>query len=195
MERKQLTLFFRVTAIVSLLFLCLSSGGCLKERSEMEKEILAHDPFFKKTLDKRNSLRGQLDSRKSALVKNEQEIAAQITALREKKAQAKRVYAVSVERIKRQIDPEKRELERNLMELKRNYDLKKVELRNVNRDIEEIEALIRKKDKLTLTQEEVRTWNERLASLIRKKEIIISEKDKLRKETEITKLKLKVLKP
>lgn len=183
-----------LAALAACLFLFLSSG-CVEDRAEAEKRILAHDPSFRKVVDKRNSLREELARQKALLSKKRQDIADQVTVLRAKKDQAKKEYAASVEKIKRQLQPEKRQLERDLMEQERLYRKLKMELGENNRDIEEIGSLIKKKDQLTLTQEEIRTWNDRLASLIKKKDETYSEKQKTEEEIEVTKLKIKVINP
>ena len=49
-------------------------------------------------------------------------------------------------------------------------------------------------DSGVLTQEEIQTWNERLATLIEKKENLSVEREKIQSDIEVTKLKDRVLK-
>ncbi len=188
-------MFLRTRIITGLAacLLCLAFQGCLEDRAELEKRILAHDPSFQKTLDSRDSLREQLDSQKAIFLRRESEANSLIKALKQKKIDAKKEYSAQVEKIRRQIQPEKRQLRRSLIDIKRQYKCKEQEIGHIDKDINEITALIKKKDALALTQDEIRTWNERLSSLIKKKNEISAEKDKLGKEIEITKLKIKVL--
>jgi chromosome segregation ATPase len=171
----------------------MSQGCGVKDIGEAEKEVVAYDPSFQKTLDNRDALRGQLESARAEYLGNTEQINSQMEALRERKAQVKKDYTAAAEKIKKQIDPEKRQLQRDLMEYQRQYKIKAIESENVEKDIKEITALIGKKEELDLTQEEIRTWNDRLTSLIRKKEKLSSEKDKIRQDIDITKLKDKVL--
>ena len=189
-----MSLYSKAITCLSVCLLCLSAQGCGEDRAEFEKKIIARDPSFQKTLDNRNSLREQLDSQKAILLRKEKEISAQINALKEKKVSARKEYSQQVQKIKRQIQPKKRQLQRDLIDMARRYKHKKQQVRDIDRDINEINGLIKKKDALSLTQEEIRIWNDRLASLIEKKEGINAEKDKLEAGIETTKLKVKVLK-
>ena len=78
------------------------------------------------------------------------------------------------------------------MEISYQYKQKAELVRSIDRDIDEINSLIKKKESLSLTQEEMRIWNERRASFIDNKESVNLEKSKLKEEIEITKLKIKV---
>ena len=114
-------------------------------------------------------------------------------ALKEKKVRSGQEYAAKAEQIKRQLHPEQRNLKRDLIEMQRCYGQKSEEVRHTERDIREINVLIKKKDKLALTQAEIQTWNDRLASLVKKWEMLSSEREKLRTEIGVTKMKIKVL--
>jgi chromosome segregation ATPase len=192
-KKLRMSLHIKITTGLLACLLCLAFQGCVKDRSELEKKIVAHDPSFQKSLDNRNSLREQLDSQKAIFLGKEKEANDQISALKQGKINARKEYLAQSEKIKRQLQPEKRQLQRDLMDIKRQYKHKEQEIRDINKDINEISALIKKKDALALTQGEIRTWNERLSSLIEKKEVINAEKGKLEEEIEITKLKIKVL--
>ena len=186
-------MFASFIVMAALLMPSLSLQGCMKDQAELEKRILAHDPSFRKILDKRNSLRDQLNTRKTDLLRKQRDIDSRISALKQEKVNAEKNYSAQADKIKRQILPEKRQLERDLLDMRREYKTNKVKLANVNKDIKEINDLIRKKDDLALTREEIRTWNDRLASLIKDKETAASEKNKVQKEIEVTKMKIKVL--
>lgn len=173
--------------------LVLLTQGCAEKREDRIKEILAHDPSFKSYLDKRDSLQKKMDSQKKAFIQDKMEIEDQVNALREKQISLKEEYTMSIGETKRQLQPEKRRMGQDMMEMKRDLALKKIELNGALRDINEINSLIEKKDKLALTSEEMQTWNDRLSSLVEKKATIMSEISKLEKEIEITREKIKVL--
>lgn len=172
---------------------CLLSQGCREDESEIEKKIIAYDSSFQEVLDRRNRLREELEKQEASYTRNQQDMDARIQALKEKKVLLKKEFASKEEGLTRQMHPEKRRLENDLVNLKRMYSRMNEDVRNVNRDIKEITSLIDKKEKLALTQEEIMTWNERLASLIKKKETINAEQEKLKNDIEITQLKIKVL--
>jgi len=187
----------RDAGFLTVIWLCASLcalPGCVRNEAEMEKEVLAHDASFKEAIDKRNSLRSEIDARQEACRQKEAEIDEKIESLKAQKVQDRKEYARQAAQIKRQLDPDKRDLERELIEFARQYKRKKEELNNIERDMDEINDLITKKDDLALSQEEILTWNERLAALTKKKTLAVQEKDKLQKEIRITKLKVKVLK-
>ena len=180
--------------VLAALVLSLSSSGCMKDRAELEKKILSHDPSFQKTLDKRDSLHKELEAEQAGFLKNVKEIDESISALKERKVQIKQEYSAKIDKIKRQMQPDKRRLERELMEAERKYRREKDDLGNIEKDIKEITSLLDKKDKLAFTQEEIQTWNDRLSYLVEKKEIVSDEIDKLKNDIETTKLKIIVLK-
>ncbi len=185
---------YGILTVCSAILLCVMSQGCgVQDIGEAEKKVVAYDPSFQKALDDRDALRRQLESIKAEYLGSTEQINSQMEALQERKAQVKKEYTAAEEKIKKQIEPEKRQLQRDLMEYQRQYKIKAIELENAEKDIKEITALIDKKEELDLTQEEIRTWNDRLTSLIQKKEKLSSEKDGLRQDIDITKLKDKVL--
>ncbi|MGB2599899.1 MAG: hypothetical protein WBB86_06530 [Candidatus Omnitrophota bacterium] len=183
----KLLVFLLIPALV------FTQQGCVDSSAEKEKRILAYDPSFEDYLDKRNSLQAKLNDQKNAFLHEKLQIEGQISGLKEKNVQLKEEYIVSIGETKRQIQPERRRLRQDLLEMKRRYALKKTELRATVSDIKEISALIKRKDKLALTREEMQTWNKRLSSLLEKKAGVLSEMEKLDKEIEITRLKIKVL--
>ena len=167
--------------------------GCGTNLEENEKKILAYDPSFRDYIDKRDALQEKLSEQKDAFARKKIEIDEKIDALKEKISQLKEEYASSIGNTKRQLQPQKRSLKQDLLEMKRRYALKKSELNTVSKDISEVDSLIKKKDKLNLTQEEMQTWNKRLSAQLEKKVSIESEMAKLEKEIEVTRLKIKVL--
>jgi len=160
--------------------------------AETEKKIVEYDPSFQKLLNKRNSLQCELDRKKTIFREKKQKINDKIKGMQEEKLQLEKEQLSLEEQITRQIQPEKRELKKSLMEISYQYKQKSELCRSIDRDIDEINSLIKKKESLSLTQEEMRIWNERLASLIENKENVNLEKNKLKEEIEITKLKIKV---
>jgi len=189
-----MSVYFRTITVLFVLFLCLSSGqGCGKGRAEAEKKILASDPSFQKVLDKRDALRNELDLQKEAYARKKEKIDEEIAALREKKDQVKKEYRLQIEKIKRQSYPEKKRLQRDLMEMERNYKWTKDEVRQIDKDINEISSLMGEKEKLDLTQDEAQEWNDKLDFLKKKKKTAVSANNKLREKIEITKMKIEVL--
>ena len=183
----------KLTIVLVFVSGLLLAQGCTENREEMEKEIVAHDSSFQSYIDKRISLQEKLTSEKNSFVQQKLEIEDEINSLKEKELLIKEEHIARIGEIKRQIQPEKRRLSQDLLEMKRKLGLKKIELKGVVRDINEINSLIKRKDKLALTSEEVRTWNDRLSSLIEKKAKISAEISSLDKEIEITRLKIKVM--
>ena len=105
----------------------------------------------------------------------------------------KREYLVGIEKVKLQGLPEKRQLERKLIESRRGLKTRKMETANILDDINEITALVEKKEDLALTQEEMQTWNQRLSALIDKKEKNQKEINSLKTEIEMIRLKISVI--
>ncbi|MCK4852214.1 MAG: hypothetical protein KAS86_03780, partial [Candidatus Omnitrophica bacterium] len=123
-------------------------------------------------------------------MENEQGIDDRIAALKKKSSEIRSEYLDSIEKIKRQIYPRKRGLQQELEEARRRMEQKQIELRDIRKNIDEINSLINKKERLSLTGEEIRVWGERLASLAGRNGAVEKEIDKLKKEIEITGLKM-----
>ncbi|MBD3379880.1 MAG: hypothetical protein GF408_05400 [Candidatus Omnitrophica bacterium] len=179
-------------AVVLPLWL-FSAPGCGNDRAEDEKRILAFDPSFKEDLEKRDMLRKELVNKKADLAKFRREVAFKIRELKQQEVKAKRLYEASIEKVRLQINPYQRRLKQDLYDKQRLYKSKKAELSDIEKDIEEIAALMDKKDRLVLTQEEVRTWNDRLSILAERKAQLNAEIEDLEKDIEIMKLKIKVM--
>jgi hypothetical protein len=192
MDRK-FSKLLRASASASLALALLSVSGCAQDRVETEKKILSYDASFQTTLKKRDLLDTELLSLRAAFAKVCMSIDAQIAILRDKKARAKREYDASAEKIKLQFQPEIRKVERDVQDAEKRYELKSVEMREVERDMNEVNYLVKKKDKLVLTEEESKTWNSRLAELIEKKAAIAGDLAKIKEEMQIEKMKLKVM--
>ena len=186
---KNLTVF----ASAGLLSFALLLEGCTGDLKGMEEEILAHDSSFQKTIDQRDSTQRQLDADKASYIQKNQEIESRMTALKEKKAEIKADHLATLEKIKRQIYPKKRSLQQDLMNLQRRLKEKQIEVRNITKDIDEVNALVKKDDRLSLTREEIQAWSKRLSTLVERKNRMEKEIAALRKKIRITRLKIKVL--
>ncbi len=178
---------------IGVLFLCVTLSACLRNTEEMKKEILTYDSSFKETLVLRDSLQKEVNLKRADFANKDSEFNREITRIRSQKNAEKGKYISSVEEIKKRLIPEKKKVMENLLKLQGVYDEQRKKLKGMTKDIEEINSLLHKKDTLGLANEEMRTWNARLASLIEKKAVLISGNDKIKKEIEITKLKIKVL--
>ena len=183
----------RITLACFVMAASFASFGCREDVGEIEKKIIANDPSFQKILGKRDSMIEELATQKTDYLSKRIQIDEEMNALKEKKSLMRATYGEEIERTKRRLNPEKRTLERDLMEAARNSKHIKSQVSDINSDIKEISDLIGKKDKLSLTQEEMKTWNDRLTALIEKKEDLTREKNKLDTDIEITKMKLKAL--
>ena len=186
--RKQISVVMILT-ILPVFFIL----GCEKDTEELEQKILAHDPSFQDMLDQRNDLRKQMTLQRASYDKKVNNINSRIGALKDQKAMARQEYDMSCDKIKRQVEPTRRKMQTDLVDMKRRLEVARMQMRNVERDIKEIEALIDKKDTLAFTQEEIKTWNDRFTSLIEKKAEITSEEKKLQDDISVTKLKLRVV--
>ena len=178
---------------VLIFILSFSIAGCNQDSSKLEKEILEQDSSFQKQIDFRNSLRQQISKERNEYQNKIDEYDEQIEINKNKKEFIRKEYQSKIDKIKRQIEPQRREFERQISDFEREYDAKNKEIGYTDRDIKEIASLIDKKDTLSLTQEELSTWNDRLANLIRKKERLSSELNRIRSEIEITKNKIRII--
>jgi len=179
--------------ILILPLICLLIQGCGRTSPDIDKIILEHDPSFQETIDRRNSLRKEIELNRADFLKKDTAAEIKIKDLKKKRERFKRGYTQKEGNIKHELDPEKRQLERKLKDLERKYHRKNEEIQDAERDMKEINSLIKKQEVLSLTPEEIRTWNSRISVLVKKKDKISTEGDKLKKEIEITKLKIKVL--
>lgn len=190
MKSKNLSLIvLSFTAIQCFLF-----SGCSRNSSDIEMSILEYDSAFKEILNKRDLLRTQLESEKESFLRKRNDIDQSILSLKEKKNELRKQHEQQEIKIKREIDPYRRQIERELIDARRKYKSNGGELADISKDAKEINALIAKKEKLALTQEELRTWNDKLTSLMSRKDKAEEERVKIKMQIEVIKLKLKVLK-
>ncbi|MDD4957217.1 MAG: hypothetical protein PHQ61_06190 [Candidatus Omnitrophica bacterium] len=169
------------------------TAGCSPSGAELDKKVLGYDPGFKTQIEKRDSIRREISSYKNVRNKKVSEINNAIAVLKEKKASAEKEYLAQSETARRKIQPDIRQLEKELMEARSGYRIKDLELNDIMKDIKEIEALLGKKENLSLTQSELQTWNDRLADLMKKKENTLEGMDALKKDVEMLRLKIKAL--
>jgi chromosome segregation ATPase len=191
----------RLAFAFCVLFAALFSSGCGENPRETEEMILKEDPSFREELGERDAIQAEADAERDSYRKKADELDAQISLLKEqitifnrKKADLRGAHAAALEDIRKKVAPQKRALEQDLAEKKRLLKRKEIELRHVARDIEEIKGLVDKKERLSLTREEVQVWNDRYSSLTQHRSGIEKEIIQLKNDIEITKLKIKVLK-
>lgn len=184
----------KFTLFIAVLFLSLFSQGCTQDRAVVDKKIIAHDPSFAKVLEERNVLEKKLFAQKTIFLKEKAQIDNTINSLRQEKLELKGEYSEQVERVRQQLDSTRLILRESLARFRQVYRVKKQEISDINDDIKEVNGLVSKKDKLSLTQEEMQTWNTRFSSLIERREKAFTEKNNIEKEIEITKLKMEALK-
>jgi len=183
-------MIFACIAVVSPV---LIFSGCVENNAESIKKVLTYDPSFQKLLDKKNDIQAKLSSSKADRNEKQRAIEGQIAVLKDKRSGVKADYLSSAVQLKKQIDPDRRNLYQQLLDAKNRLNDKNAELADAEKDMAEIDALVKKKDRLELTREEMQVWNKRITFLTRKKEVIVKEITDLKKDIDITKLKIKVL--
>ena len=181
------------TMLPALAACCLLSQGCSEDTTDMEKTILSRDASFQSVIDKRNSMLNEIAAEKAAYLTKIGQMDQQIEALKDQKLQVRTESSSRIERISRKLNPEKSSFKGELLDMRGNLRLKEVQVEAIDKSINEINELIKKEDTLAMTQEEMRTWNDRLASLVNQKEELVSQMEKLSTDIEITEMKVKVL--
>ena len=183
----------RIFVLMIFSVFSLFSYGCSKDMKEAEKKIVEFDPTFKKNLEKRNSLRKMISDQEKLYSGQKSKIAEQIRLLKAKDGELSRQNVQNIENIRQQIEPERRQLRRAIIEKKREHEKVIEALADINKDIREINKLVEKKEDLSLTQEELSTWNDRLGSLMKRRTLKESERLDLEREISVAKMKLKVM--
>lgn len=168
-------------------------SGCSEDRAELDKEILAEDPGFKKYIIARDEIETNITKMHSNYSKMSEDINNQIILLKEKKASLKTDYIVELEKIKKGLDPIKRGLQQDADELEGKLKLRRIEANDVAKDTKEVEALIARKDRLNLTMEELQAWNLRLSSLVEHRDKIVKEITDLTQKISLMRKKIKAL--
>ena len=184
---------FMIFACIAVVSPVLIFSGCVENNAESIKKVLTYDPSFQKLLDKKNDIQAKLSSSKADRNEKQRAIEGQIAVLKDKRSGVKADYLSSAVQLKKQIDPDRRNLYQQLLDAKNRLNDKNAELADAEKDMAEIDALVKKKDRLELTREEMQVWNKRITFLTRKKEVIVKEITDLKKDIDITKLKIKVL--
>ena len=193
MRAKTKILNSTITLIAVFLLVPFLLQGCTENQEEIEKKILIYDPGFQDKLDERDSLRSDLAVEKMSFLDKEQKLNDQISDMKKLKAKLSAEHADQARKIKDELQPRKQQMKEALLLMKRRFALEKEKIKQVDNDINEVNELISKKDVLALTQEEIKTWEDRLTGLIKKKEGILTETDKMKKEIEINQMKIKVM--
>jgi len=175
---------------VLLLFL----QGCSIDPEEARKQVIAYDPSFRDVLREKDAIIKKLEEKKSDFDKKTSEIDAGIAALKNNKSMIRAEYDKSVDALKKQLDPRKRTLQLELVDLKRKMKRKIREENDIKKDIAEVNSLVEKKDQLDLTREEISAWNRRLATLTGRAGETGKAIAGMKEELRIKKLKLKLLK-
>lgn len=184
--------FFRKAVFLAasgLLFM----QGCGPDIKELEEKILAKDPSFKSVIEGMNAVRKELAAERASYLSKMEQIEGQIKALESKRSDLRRAHNSRMEMINKKLGPEKAVFEAELVEMKKEFRIRSAQIRTIEKNIKEINDLIEKQDILAMTQGEMRTWNERLASLILQKEELTAEKEKLAVNIEVTEWKIKVM--
>lgn len=187
------------TRSVSFMKICCSvlalaaAAGCEVNTGLTEKKVLEQDPSFQAVLKERDSYQAKADSSKMVFKQKVQEIDFQISSLQQNKALLKAEYLEFVDKMRKQLDPTIRGLEQDQMELEGELKVKAIEMKNLTRDIAEIDSLVKKKDTLQLTMEEKDAWNKRLTTLLSKKNRLEQEMNKIRQKIQLISMKIKVL--
>ncbi len=183
-----------IFTVVGLPYLVLLLAGCAVDSEEATKKILVQDPSFQKWVNEKNAIRKKLDSAAGVYNEKKRKIEAQIIVLKVKKSDIKAEHLESVEKITKQLDPERRKLKQELVDMHNRLKLKETESDNISKDISEVSALMEKQNRLELTREEIQVWNKRRSALIRRKGKVDREIVDFKEDIGITKLKIKVLK-
>ncbi|MFH1665078.1 MAG: hypothetical protein ABIA77_02915 [Candidatus Omnitrophota bacterium] len=173
--------------------MCVLMYGCKVDEAGLEKTVLEQDPSFREVLDRRDVVRKELNGLKTAFAREEKKINDEMSVLKDRKIKVNSEYVSKLEQIKRRIQPERNRLRIELLETENRYKKKAAEAAMVERDIKDINGLVSKKEDLSLTQEEIRTWNERLSFLIARKADVMAEKEKAKAEIDLLKSKIKIV--
>lgn len=179
------------SACLFLALLLLS--GCRGDVLELEKKVLERDPSFQSVIDEKDAMSKELDETKKDYFKKKHGMEGQIAAIRQELEKTRGEYASRVERIKKKLDPEITEMKNGVKILKLEVTVRNAELRGVEKSIKEIKELVQKGQSLEMTQEEMRMWNERMTSLLNKREAIVKDRDKTVADIETSEFKVRIL--
>ena len=183
-----------ITGVMTVSVLgCFLFTGCSGNNAETIKEILVEDPSFQKALDERNDIHKKLSAAKTEYDKKQADLEKEITVIQGKKAGIKVEYLSTVSQVRKKLDSEKRRLRQELADKEEQLKMKNLEMADIDRDANEIDALVKKKDRLELTGEEMKVWNKRLLALARRRVDTGKEIAGLNKKIHIIKLEIKVL--
>ncbi len=176
-----------------VMFISVFVQGCAENRAEIEKMVVAQDPSFQGMIEKMNSIRERINLDKQVFLQKKNEIEGRIQVLREEKKKLQMAYSAAIDRLKRQVHPEKMVLEKDLADLEVKYNIAKEALAHVEREIKDVKQLMDKKENIEMSREEMNAWKDRLGYLLKDKEGKILERDGLKRAVEVTKYKIKLL--
>jgi len=179
--------------IAGLFLVLLILSGCGEDVSELEKKVLERDPSFQTVIDARIALSTELEETKKAYSKKKCSSEAQIYAIKKELEKSRGEYVAKMARAKKKLDPEITALKNDIKRMKLAVTVKNSELRLIEKSIKEIKELVQKGQDLEMTQEEMRMWNERMTSLLKKREDAVREKDKMIFDVKTDELKIRII--
>jgi len=176
-----------------VLFLVLLLAGCGRVSEKTVAGVLEKDPSFAQALKEKESAARKVEalkfSMKEARGKTNSEIGLLRKSLTVKKAEIKEKIRIQQIKITPLIDG----LSAKLRQTQIEYDIAKDTLSERLEKLKSIRSLLLKKDKLTLSGDEIALWNRRTEDLDREINSLKNDLDRLSARIHLLKTEIKIL--
>ena len=180
--------------LIILSFSLTVGCGLRQKEGEIEKVVLEFDPMFKDVLAKKADLDFQIDLIMGEFRKKQGEINSKVMELEEELKVIRRQAYSQVRELKTQLNPERQRIALKLSEFKANLKTKIDLLRMLKDSLKETKKLVDKNKDLGLSQEEEAKWEKNLNDISSQIPPLEDEIAILRREIDIYRQELKLLK-
>lgn len=178
---------------IPILFLVLLLAGCTGVDEKTVADVLEKDPSFARVLKEKDSTARKIEALKFSMKEAREKTNSEIGLLRKgltvKKAEIKEKIRIQQTKITPLIDG----LSAKLRQTQIEYDIVKDTLSERLEKLKSIRSLLLKKDKLTLSGDEIALWNRRTEDLDREINSLKNDLDGLKAKINLLKTEIKIL--
>jgi chromosome segregation ATPase len=165
-------------------------SGCEQVDTETLNKITQEDPSFKPVLERKKELDSKIAFLENQLRDSKSDTSARIRTLQENFNRQKLDIYGKVASLKAELNPARLEIRQEMDSLRGQLANKKEILKNLESTRRNLTNLINQQKAVSVTTEDMRKWQERLADLNKQIEPIAGEVRELEEKLKILRLKL-----
>lgn len=176
-----------------ILISALILSGCGRSGGKMLDEAPEKDSSFKEVLDAKTRIENKVSSLREDYKKEKESFDKNVAALKEELRVKKNNTASRIAEMQKELAPKIRALKSKLASLRAERNLKKQNLKNAISKMKNIKKLLKKKEALSLSADEVSIWNKRQDNLSEEMDFTKKELARIRDKTRLLEAEIKIL--